>query len=71
MREDARYSVPACISVAPCSEPSRPSPAGGRHGRQVLTAPARGALRLLQAGAKERPLLARTKELYQKGKVMT
>jgi hypothetical protein len=55
MREDARHSFPTCLSVAPCSEPSRPSPAGGRQGRPVLTAPARGALQLLQAGTKERP----------------
>jgi len=68
MREDARYSVPACISVAPCSEPSRPSPAGGRHGRQVLTAPARGALQLLQAGAKERPLWHEQRNCTKKAK---
>jgi len=30
MREDARHGVPTCMSVAPCSEPSRPSPVGGR-----------------------------------------
>jgi hypothetical protein len=28
--DDARHSVPICMSVVPCSEPSRPSPAGGR-----------------------------------------
>ena len=71
MREDARHRVPTCMSLAPCSEPSRPSPAGGRQARPVLTAPARGALQLLQAGTKERPLMARTKELHQEGKAMT
>jgi hypothetical protein len=55
MREDARDFVPTCISVAPCSEPSRPSPAGGRTERPALTAPARGAPQQLQAGTKERP----------------
>src|SRR6516162_7884492 len=55
MREHARHFVPTCMTVAPCSEPSRPSPVGGRRGRPVLTAPARGALQLLQAGTKERP----------------
>jgi len=38
MREDARDGVPTCMSVAHCSEPSRPSPAGGRTERPVLTA---------------------------------
>ena len=38
MREDARDGVPTCMSVAQCSEPSRPSPAGGRTERPVLTA---------------------------------
>jgi hypothetical protein len=55
MREHARHFVPTCMTVAPCSEPSRPSPVGGRRGRPVLTAPARGALQLLQAGTKEQP----------------
>jgi hypothetical protein len=55
MREDARDFVPTCISVAPCSEPSRPSPAGGRTERPALTAPARGAPQQRQAGTKERP----------------
>src|SRR4029077_5461473 len=36
MREDARDGVPTCMSVAPCSEPSRPSPAGCRTERPVL-----------------------------------
>jgi hypothetical protein len=55
MHEDARHFVPTCMRVAPCSQPSRPSPAGGRRERPVLTAPARDALPQLQAGAKERP----------------
>jgi hypothetical protein len=25
MRQDARHFVPTCMTVAPCSEPSRPS----------------------------------------------
>ena len=29
MREDTCDVAPTCMSVAPCSEPSRPSPAGG------------------------------------------
>ena len=32
MREHARHFVPTCMTVAPCSEPSRPSPVGGRRG---------------------------------------
>jgi len=55
MREDARHFVPTCVSVAPCSELSRPSPSGGRQRRPILTAPVRGALQLLQAGTMERP----------------
>jgi hypothetical protein len=55
MREDPRDGVPTSMSVAPCSEPSRPSPAGGRRVRPALAAPARGAPRQLQAGTKERP----------------
>lgn len=55
MREDARDGVLTCTSVAPCSEPSRPSPAGGRIERPAVTAPARGALQQLQAGTKEWP----------------
>jgi hypothetical protein len=55
MREDPRDGVPTSMSVAPCSEPSRPSPAGGRRVRPTLAAPARGAPRQLQAGTKERP----------------
>jgi hypothetical protein len=41
--EDACDGVPTCLSVAPCSGPSRPSPAGGREGRPALTAPVRDA----------------------------
>ena len=55
MREDPRDGVPTSMSVAPCSEPSRPSPAGGRRVRPALAAPARGAPGQLQAGTKERP----------------
>jgi hypothetical protein len=43
MPEDTCDIAPACLSVAPCSWPSRPSPAGGRQERPALTAPARGA----------------------------
>jgi hypothetical protein len=65
MREDTRDVIPTCVSVAPCSEPSRPSPAGGREERPALTAPARGAPQDVQAGTKER-LTARTKELHRR-----
>src|SRR5215469_14908064 len=34
MREDARHCIPTYMSVAPCSEPSRSSPAGGRQSGQ-------------------------------------
>jgi transposase len=44
--------APAATSLAPCSGPSRPSPAGGL--RPALTAPARGALSLARAETKKR-----------------
>ena len=65
----AAPSSPICLSLAPCSGPSRPSPAGGRQERPALTAPARGAPHAEQAGTKER-LTARTKELLLKEKAM-
>ena len=62
-REIARFAapspeqeatVPAPISTAPCSRPSRPSPAGGAHA-PALTAAARDARKISQAGTKKRP----------------
>jgi hypothetical protein len=64
MREDACGFVPTCLSVAPCSEPSRPSPAGGRKERPALTAPARGVPRMCRPGRRN-GLMARTKELHR------
>jgi hypothetical protein len=63
MRADNCNVIPTCLSVAPCSAPSRPSPAGGREERPALTA--RGAPHAVQAGTKER-LTARTKELIRR-----
>jgi hypothetical protein len=70
MRADRCNVIPTYLSLAPCSGPSRPGPAGGRQERPALTAPARGALHAEQAGTKER-LTARTKELLLKEKAMT
>jgi hypothetical protein len=60
-REIARFAastgaeaVPAAKSKAPCSRPSRPSPAGGA-GAPALTAAARDAPTKSQAGTKKRP----------------
>ena len=66
MHEEARDGVPTCLSVAPCSEPSRPSPAGGREERPALTAPARDAPNNRRPGRRN-GLMARTKELHGTG----
>ena len=50
MRADGCNVIPTCLSVAPCSWPSRPSPSGGREERPALTAPARGARKLCRPG---------------------
>jgi hypothetical protein len=61
-QEHRKCRRPACVSLAPCSRPSRPLRAAFGGGlRPVLTAPARGTIDNLQAGTKER-LSARTKE---------
>src|SRR5204862_6884726 len=57
---------PTRLILAPCSARSRrslatPEPAASHARRPALTAPARDAIDVLQAGTKERPL-ARTKE---------
>ncbi len=46
-------SAPSASSLAPCSKPSRPSPAGRAKGA-ALTAPARGAFTEVRAGAEKR-----------------
>lgn len=46
-------SAPAAISLAPCSKPSRPSPAGRAKGA-ALTAPPRGAFIDVRAGTEKR-----------------
>ncbi len=46
-------SAPAAMSLAPCSEPSRPSPAGRAKGA-ALTAPPREALTNVRAGTEKR-----------------
>ncbi len=46
-------SAPAAISLAPCSKPSRPSPAGRAKGA-ALTAPSREALTGVRAGTEKR-----------------
>ena len=46
-------SAPSASSLAPCSKPSRPSPAGRAKGA-ALTAPARGAFAGVRAGAEKR-----------------
>ena len=70
MHEEARDGVPTCLSVAPCSEPSRPSPAGGRQERPALTALSRGALHAEQAGTKER-LTAKQRNYTEQEQAMT
>jgi transposase len=55
MREDTRHRVPTCMSVAPCSEPSRPKPCGWQPKRPVLTAPARGACSYRRPGRRNGP----------------
>ena len=64
MHEDACDGVPTCLSVAPCSGPSRPSPAGGRKQRPALTVPARDAPNNRSSGRRN-SLMARTKELHR------
>ena len=49
----AIVSAPAAMSLAPCSEPSRPSPAGRAKGA-ALTAPAREAPTGVRAGTEKR-----------------
>jgi hypothetical protein len=51
---EAAAAVPAAKSKAPCSRPSRPSPAGGADA-PALTAAARDAPTKKQAGTKKRP----------------
>jgi transposase len=46
-------SAPSASSLAPCSKPSRPSPAGRAKGA-ALTAPARGAFTQVRAGTEKR-----------------
>jgi transposase len=53
-------AAPAAMSLAPCSKPSRPSPAGRARGA-ALTAPARGAFTGVRAGT-EKPASNRTKK---------
>jgi transposase len=53
-------SAPAASSLAPCSKPSRPSPAGRAKGA-ALTASARGAFTEVRAGTEKRAL-SRTKK---------
>jgi transposase len=53
-------SAPAAMSLAPCPEPSRPSPTG-RAKSAALTAPVRGAFTDVRAGAEKRAL-SRTKK---------
>lgn len=65
--EDRRSRRPTRLILAPCSGRSRrslatPEAAASQARRLALTAPARGAIDVLRAGTKERPL-ARTKEL--------
>jgi hypothetical protein len=60
MCEDKCDGVPICVSVAPCSGPSRrgletPKPEASQARRPALTPPARGAPERAQAGTKERP----------------
>jgi transposase len=55
-------SAPAALSVPSCSQPSRPSPSGGREGRPALTAPARDAPPKARAGTEKRAS-SRTKKL--------
>jgi hypothetical protein len=60
MHQDKRDGVPICLSVAPCSVPSRhgletPTREVNQVRRPALTAPARGARSQPQAGTKERP----------------
>src|SRR5262245_64034335 len=54
---------PTVPSMAPCSEPSRPSP-GGRAKCAALTAPAREAFGAARVGTKKRAS-SRTKKLHQ------
>ena len=67
-------SAPAASSLTACSEPSRPSPTGGRQERPALTAPARAVDVDTRVGTKKRAS-SRTKKLtrqdgspVQKGK---
>lgn len=55
--------APTTPSMAPCSEPSRPSP-GGRATCAALTAPAREAFGAARVGTKKRAS-SRTKKLHQ------
>ena len=55
--------LPTDASMAPCSEPSRPSP-GGRAKCAALTAPAREAFGAARVGTKKRAS-SRTKKLHQ------
>ena len=69
MHQEQCGGAPICLSVAPCSVPSRrgletSAPGASTARRPALTAPARGARRQPQAGTKERPM-ARTKELHR------
>ena len=69
--EDNCAFVPTCVSVAPCSGPSRRGLQTVEHEqkqlcRPALTVPVRDALRNVQAGTKERA--SRTKELHQFGR---
>jgi hypothetical protein len=51
MRQDARDDVPTCLRVEPCSEPSRPGPAGGRRAASLDSPSAR--CRVATAGRDE------------------
>ena len=58
-------SAPAALSLASCSEPSRPSPSGGREVRTALTAPARDASGKARTGTEKRAA-SRTKKRHTK-----